>query len=84
MIVDADAVLARALAPECLQTVAGRNPEVVQTACNLGLAKLAPRHRLDLHEALDAPTAGQGFSVRALAGSGRWVTNHRPVVCAGR
>jgi hypothetical protein len=57
-------VPARALTPECLEAVAGRNPEVGQVAGDLELAKLAPRHRLDVHETLDPSTPGQGFSVR--------------------
>ena len=49
-----------------LRAQAAYDTEVAEDALAEELAQLAPRHRLDAHEALDPPAPGQGFRVRIL------------------
>ena len=60
LIVDADAVLARALAPECLKAVAGRNPEVFQAAGDLSCRSLRRATDCDVHESPYPPAPREG------------------------
>jgi hypothetical protein len=54
LVVDADAVLAGAVALQRFQPVARRHTQVVQPSGDLQLAQPAPRHRFDVREARDA------------------------------
>jgi hypothetical protein len=64
LVVDADAVLAGPIPFERLETVSGRDPQIVQTPGDLELTELASRHRLERNESLDAPARAQCLCVR--------------------
>ena len=53
LIVDPDAILPRPIAFERFQSIARRYAQVLQSACDLELSKLASRHYRDVHEARD-------------------------------
>jgi hypothetical protein len=68
LIIDPDTELAGSKAFQRLQPIAGRDPQVIQARRNLELAKLAPRHGLDIHEAPDKIAVCQRLGIAALEG----------------
>jgi hypothetical protein len=52
------AVLPRPIAFERFQSVAGRNAQVVQSACDLELSELTSCHSRDVHETRDTLALG--------------------------
>ena len=49
LFVDANAVLPSAVAPQRLEPVAGRRPQIVKSACSLKRQEFRPRPLLDPH-----------------------------------
>ena len=68
LIVHTDAVLTGPAALQGFETVAGRNAEVVDPACDLQLPQLAPRYVFNLLKALNPVPAGEGLGVGILEG----------------
>lgn len=65
LIIHANIVLARAMAPERFQTVSRRDAEVFEPACDFELTKLAPGNGLDVHKPFDPPAFRKSFRVGA-------------------
>jgi hypothetical protein len=66
LVVDPDAVLPSAVAPERFEPVAGRHLKVFEPACDLQLPKLAPSGRLYAPEPFDSPAFRQGLGLGTL------------------
>jgi hypothetical protein len=62
LIVDADAVLAGAVALEPLQSISGRNAKVLQPLCCMKVEQLAPGHALDCPESKHCPVLEKRLS----------------------
>src|SRR5688572_854950 len=63
LIIDPDAVLPQTVAPQSLQSIAGRNAQVIEARRDLQLAQLAASHDRDTLKAPDARSAREGFGV---------------------
>jgi hypothetical protein len=63
LIVDPDAVLPASVAPQGLQSIAGRDSQVVEAAGDLELAQFAASHDCDALKAPDAFSTREGFGV---------------------
>jgi hypothetical protein len=65
LVVDPDAVLALAVAPQGFQSIARRDPQVIEATGDLELAKFATCGDRTAFEPLDPVPARQGRSFRA-------------------
>jgi hypothetical protein len=65
LIVYPDAVLAGSVAAQGLETIPGRNPQVIQPAGLVEHGKLAHCHRLDVGQPGNPVAAIQGFGIPA-------------------
>jgi hypothetical protein len=63
---------------ERLETVSGRDPQVIQTPGDLELAELASRHRLECNEGLDASAGAECLCIRIPVRD-----DHRKIVTRG-
>ena len=68
LVVDPDAVLACAVAPQCFKLVARGNTQEVQHGCSVQLLQLAQRNLLNVGKAFDTAAVEQVFSVQASEG----------------
>src|SRR5690606_1828592 len=82
LVIDPNAVLPGPVALEQFESVAGRNPKVVESFRDLQLAQFATRNRLNRPEPSDAATACQGRRVCAPERSDhqRIITRHVIIV----
>lgn len=65
MVVDADAMLSRAIALKCLEPVSRWYPHEIQGRCGIHLSELAARNRFNIHEASNAASKMQGLRIAA-------------------
>jgi hypothetical protein len=66
LVIDANTVLARTIAFQRFQAIAGRDSQIIQSARDFQLSQLASRNGCDVREPLDRPAFGKSFSVDAL------------------
>lgn len=66
MVVDADAMLARAIALKCLESVSRWYPHELQGRCGIQLSEFATRNRFNIHKASYAASTMQGLRIAAL------------------
>jgi hypothetical protein len=63
LVIDPDAVLPLSVAPQALQSIAGRHTQVIEAGGDLELPQLATGHDGDALEAPDALSLCEGFGV---------------------
>ena len=63
LIIDPDAVLPLPVAPQSLQSIAGRNAQVIEAGGDFELTQLATSHNRDTFKAPDAFATREGFGV---------------------
>ena len=66
LVVYPNAELTDSRAPERLQAIPRRNPQVIKSLGNLQLAKLSSRHRFNRRKSPNRVSVGEGFSISAL------------------